>query len=146
MSFASFWRRGSYILVLLLLVTYVYLHVNTGYPGDWRRIQIGMPASQVRALCGEPTHYSGMGPDVLEHHFLFGKWVLEIASGDYAEDPRDLVYAITVFYEHPLAWKDLVLRSEHPPIQDYASFMRAFGLNPDPSRLHRIIPPPTGKH
>ena len=146
MQAASFWRRGSYILVLLLLITYVFQHINTGYPGEWHKVQIGMPASQVRALCGEPTHSSGMGPDVWEHHFLFGKWVLEIASGDYAEDPQNIVYAITVFYEHPLAWKDLVLRSEHPPIQAYAAFMQAFGLKPDPNRQYRIVLPPTSRH
>lgn len=143
---ASHWRKASYVLAMLLFVTHAYLNINIGHPAAWDKVQIGMSATQVRALCGEPTHSSGMGPDIWEHPFLFGKWVLKIASGDYSEDPHDIVYTITVLYEHPLVWKDLVLRSEHPPIQDYAAFMQAFGLKPDPNRQYRVVPPSTRRH
>lgn len=139
---ASFWRRGTYVLAVLLVVACVCLYLKIGYPQAWDKVQIGMPASQVRAICGGPTHSSGMGPDIWEKPFLYGKWVMEIASGDYAEDPRDVVYGLSVHYEHPLAWKDIVLRSDYPPIQDYAAFMRAFGLIPDPHKQYRVVSPP----
>lgn len=146
MSTASYWRKAAYTLFVLLLVTHAYLHLSTGYPRSWNKVQVGMPASQVRALCGEPIHSSGMGPDIWERTFLFGKWVLVIASGDYFEDTHGIVYTISVRYEHPLAWKDLVLRSDHPPIQDYAAFMQAFGLKPDPNKQYRVVRPSKARH
>lgn len=146
MRTASHWRKTSFAIAALLIATNVYVHLMTGHPSAWNEVQIGMPASQVRAICGEPTYSSGMGPDIWEQPFLFGKWVMEIASGDYAEDPRNVVYSLSVHYEHPLAWNILVLRSDYPPIQDYAAFMRAFGLAPDPNRQYRVVLPPANRH
>ncbi|MDQ7836588.1 MAG: hypothetical protein RDU24_14505 [Humidesulfovibrio sp.] len=136
------WRWLAHALGVLSLVFLFLLHLRTGYPPEWNKVQVGMAASQLRALCGQPTHSSGMGPDSWEAPFAFGNWVMEVQNGDYETDPSAIIYSVVIVYEHPLAWKDLVLRSVRPPIQDYAAFMRAFGLKPDPNKVYRIVRPP----
>lgn len=137
----TFWRRFSYILVLLLLVVLVHLHLRTGYPSEWNKVQIGMAASQVRVICGRPTYSSGMKPDMWEAPFLWGKWVFQVSCGDYAEGRPDVVYSMVLYFDHDVASWHTILRSDYPPIQDYAAFMRAFGLTPDPNRQYRVVNP-----
>lgn len=137
----AFWRRLSIILGILLLVALVRLHLRTGYPQEWSRVQIGMTSSQVHAICGNPTHSSGMKPDMWEVPFLWGKWVLQVSSGDHTENGPNIVYGLTIFFDHDIAGMRIIIRSSFPQIVDYAAFIRAFDLDPDPGREYRVVRP-----
>lgn len=138
MSSSIFWRWLSCILGLLLFGTLLVLHLRTGYPGEWNRVQIGMAPSQVQAICGPPTYRSGMKPDMWEVPFLWGKWVFWVSSGDYDSGRPAVVYSMAIYFDHDVAGRQTIIRADHPPIKDYAAFVRAFGLEPDNNTQYRV--------
>ena len=133
------WRRPFYLLAFVFLLLLLFLHLRIGYPHEWDRVEIGMTPAQVDALCGPPTNRNGMKPDRWERPFLLGKWVLLVDCGDYSKGGPDVVYSLSLRYEHDWTGLKIRLRSEYPPIKDYAAFIRAFGFEPNPNIKYRVV-------
>jgi len=138
---ATVWRRLSYVLMLILLITLVRLHLRTGYPKEWNNVQVGMAASQVNAICGKPTYDSGgMKPNRWEVPFLWGKWVMQVSGGDYENGDPDIVYSVAIYFDHNISNARSNIHIVEPPIRDYRAFIRAFGIEPNPHEQYRMVP------
>ena len=133
------WRRLCYILSICIAIMLLNYHFHNGYPQGWEKVQLGMTPAEVETFCGVPSYQSGMKPDIWERSFLWGKWVLQVDCGDYSEGGPDVVYRISLVYDHDIAGLKMRIRSEQPSIKDYAAFIRAFGFEPNPNIKYRVV-------
>jgi len=132
----KFWRRLSFALAFALVLCLVQLHLHTGYPKRWNEVQVGMTISQVRALCGPPTHNNaGMKPDQWDVPFLLGAWRLKVAHGEIGQGPQSVTGSKEIdFYFNGFQNPWVKIACSKPPILDFSAYYKAFGqeLKPEP--------------
>lgn len=125
---SSLWRRLSCCLACSLLVALAYIYLLTGYPQEWKKVQVGMSISQVRAICGQSTHSPGLKPDYWVVPMLWGGWVLAVGHGEFTQGPGALVTGIEVYFDYNIAGARLSLRHDWPaPPKDQEAFYKAYG-------------------
>lgn len=131
------WKIFCFMLSLVIVLLLVQLHMLTGYPTAWDKVQVGMTISHVRTLCGDPTYSSeGMKPDTWEKTLLVGKWVLKVGHDEIGQGPQSIVGSKEVLFVcEALAFRMKVNPMTRPPVQDWESFYKAFG-----QKLHPIAP------
>ena len=134
------WRKLSYVLALVLVVTGWNLYIRTGYPKEWDQVRYGMHGTEVWFICGKPTYSSGMKADFWSKPFLYGHWAFRVNCGDIRGGKPGVVTDITLYFEmFPFGNTWIKYYSPEVYIVDYQAYKRAFGFQdetegaPEPS-------------
>jgi hypothetical protein len=122
----KFWRILSYVLAAALFTCVAALRIHIGYPAAWDKVQAGMTISQVREICGLPTHEGYVHPESWEAPCLLGRWMLVVTHSDAVQESIAIVSTVRVYYVHPLLPTPIKHHSIEPPVKDYDAFFRAF--------------------
>ncbi len=129
MTSLAFWRRLSYVLATVLIVTGWSLYIRIGYPKEWDMVRYGMQGAKVWSLCGKPTISSGgLKPDYWVRPLLLGQWELRVHCGDVAGEGPALVVGKSIVYVWPFG-AETVIRPDliQVPLKSYEAFAQAFG-------------------
>ena len=128
----KFWRRLSYILSLALLYTLVRLHIQTGYPAQWRSLEYGMSMAEVRSVLGpEDEHPPNNWKQAWTKRSPVGTWALLCFSDNSQKDGSGYLIGTDVRFQ-PLYRTFLFLRIHEAgvSIKDRGAFRTAIGGPP----------------